>query len=76
MWSPGNVTFHPMRDYAEWKNLLPSAANFETWIHRGFVCLPQKLCFCGKKEALVENVKLFRQEKRAKRPCADAPRIP
>ena len=29
MWSPGNVTFHPMRDYAEWKNLSPSAANFE-----------------------------------------------
>ena len=28
MWSPGNVTFHPMRDYAEWKNNLPIAADF------------------------------------------------
>ena len=28
-WSPGNVTFHPMRDYAEWKNLSLSAADFE-----------------------------------------------
>ena len=27
MWSPGNVTFHPMRDYAEWKNILPIAAD-------------------------------------------------
>ena len=26
-WSPGNVTFHPMRDRVERKNILPSAAD-------------------------------------------------
>ena len=68
--SPRNVTFHPVRECIEWKNIIPSAADFVGQgstppgeIHiskRTSVGLPQKLCFCGKEEAPADKVKHFR----------------
>ena len=47
-----SVTLDPVRGYADRKNLLPNTADF--------IGLPQKLCFCGKKEAPANKVKHFR----------------